>query len=107
MHTVLRTLIVVATFVAVEASVCGQPRTDAFLEDLSEAQEKSQARDWAAAIPLWERVIAANPHVAWFWNSLGTAQYNAGEYRKAIPSFEKALELGAGPRGRIAFDIAR
>ena len=107
MRTALQNLIVVAAVVTADACVFGQSSPDDFLRDLRQAQEKSRARDWTSAIPLWERVVAANPHVGWIWYSLATAQYNAGEYRKALPSFEKALELGAGPLGRIAFDIAR
>lgn len=84
-----------------------QPARDTFPEVLRQAQEKSQARDWRSAVLLWERVVELNPHVAWFWYPLATAQYNAGEFRKAVASFERSLELGAGRLGTIAFDIAR
>src|SRR6185503_10339780 len=81
---------------------------NAVLKDLQQAQAKSQSRDWAAAAPLWERLVAGNPNVGWWWHYLGISQLNTGEYRKAIPSLEKAFELGAfAPLGRIAFDIAR
>jgi tetratricopeptide (TPR) repeat protein len=84
-----------------------QPTPGEFLEVLNEAQAKSQASEWAAAAPLWERVVAINPTVAGYWYLLGTAQRNAGDYRKAIPSLEKSLELGAGRLSTIALDIAR
>ncbi|HET6891206.1 MAG TPA: tetratricopeptide repeat protein, partial [Pyrinomonadaceae bacterium] len=103
-RSVLQMVIVVAAAIPLQA----QPDPNAVFNDLNQAQAKSQSRDWAAAVPLWERLVAANPNVGWWWYSLGTAQYNVGEYRKAIPSFEKALELGAFvPLGRIAFDSAR
>lgn len=103
-RSVLQMVIVVAAAIPLQA----QPDPNAVLNDLNQAQAKSQSRDWAAAVPLWERLVAGNPHVGWWWYSLGTAQFNTGEYRKAIPSFEKAFELGAFvPLGRIAFDIAR
>jgi len=82
-----------------------QPRT--FLSLLNQAQAKSQASDWAAAAPLWERVVALNPTVAGYWYLLGTAERNAGDYQKAIPSLEKSLDLGAGRLSVIAMDIAR
>jgi hypothetical protein len=48
-----------------------------------------------------------NPKVGGFWYALGTAQRNAGDYRKAIPNLEKALELGGARLSNIALDIAR
>jgi len=101
---VLQMVIVVLVTIPLEA----QPDPNAVLNDLRQAQTKSQSRDWAAAVPLWERLVGGNPHVGWWWYSLGTAQFNTGEYRKAIPSFEKAMELGTFFQlWRVAFDIAR
>src|SRR5262245_61860459 len=102
--SVLQIVIVLAAAIPLRA----QPDPNAVLNDWREAQAKSQSRDWAAAVPLWERLVAGNPHVGWWWYSLGTAQFNTGEYRKAISSFEKAMELGTFvPQWRPAFDIAR
>ena len=84
-----------------------QPTPDEFLTVLNQAREKSRASEWGNAIPLWERVVAMNPKVGGFWYSLGTAQRNAGDNRKAIPSLEKALELGGARRSTVALDIAR
>jgi tetratricopeptide (TPR) repeat protein len=91
----------VATLLAAEA------RPDSFLDELRNARQKSQAREWAAASSSWERVVATNPYVGGFWYSLATAQFNAGDYRKAASSFEKALELGVGRLSIVAFDAAR
>src|SRR5688572_25316313 len=99
-------LITIAVILA--ASTCvfgGQSTPDEFLNVLRQAQEKSRASEWAAAAPLWERVVAINPKVAGFWYALGTAQRNSGDYRKAIPSLERSLELGAGRLSTIALDI--
>ena len=101
---VLQMMIIIAAAIPLQA----QPDPNAVLNDLNQAQAKSQSRDWAAAVPLWERLVAGNPNVGWWWHYLGISQLNTGEYRKAIPSLEKAFELGAfAPLGRIAFDIAR
>lgn len=78
-----------------------------YLKILRQANEKSQAQEWVAAIPLWERVVAINPHVARFWYALATAQINAGENRKAIPSLEKSLELGARSLWLVAYQLAQ
>jgi tetratricopeptide (TPR) repeat protein len=101
-------MIVIAALLGAQPRSFGQqPSADAFRKLLSQASEKSQAQEWAAAIPLWEQVVALNPHVARFWYALGTAQINAREYRKAIPSLERAFDLGARSLWLIAFEIAR
>src|SRR4030095_13752799 len=100
-RSVLQMVILAAAAIPLQA----QPTPNAVLNDLNQAQAKSQSRDWAAAVPLWERLVAGNPHVGWWWYSLGTDQFNTGEYRKAIPSFEKAMELGTVIQlWRVAFD---
>ena len=105
-QSIARRVLPMAIVVVVAIPLQAQPDPNAVLTDLQQAQAKSQARDWAAAVPLWERLVAGNPHVGWWWYSLGTAQFNVGEYRKAIPSFEKALGLGVFvPLWRIAFDF--
>ena len=101
-------MIVIAALLGAQPRSFGQqPSADAFRKVLSQASEKSQAQEWAAAIPLWERVISINPNVAGFWYALATAQLNAGENRKAIPSLEKSLELGARSRWLIAYQLAQ
>jgi len=95
------------TFVFSSSAIAQQPAPDEFLKLLSRAQERSNASDWTAAAPLWERVVAINPNVAWYWYLLGSAERNAGDYKKAIPSLERSLHLGAGRLSTIAMDIAR
>ena len=93
----LSILMTIAVLFSVDVRA-NQVTPDEFLNVLNQAQERSRASDWAAAVPLWERVVTINPKVGGFWYSLGTAQRNAGDYRKAIPTLEKALELGGGRR---------
>ena len=102
----LSILMTIAVLFSVDVRA-NQVTPDEFLNVLNQAQERSRASDWAAAVPLWERVVTINPKVGGFWYSLGTAQRNSGDYRKAIPTLEKALELGGGRRSTIALDIAR
>ena len=104
----LQKLIVIGiSFVFCSSALAQQTTPGEFLTLLNQAQEKSNASDWIAASPLWERVVAINPNVAWYWYRLGTAQRNAGDYKKAIPSLERSLDLGAGRLSTIAMDIAR
>jgi hypothetical protein len=104
----LRISIMMVVLFAAEGRLFAQPvAPDAFLSALNQAQEKSRASEWPAAASSWERVVAMNPQVAGFWYALGTAQRNAGEYRKAVPSLERSLELGAGRLATVALDIAR
>src|SRR5690348_8257769 len=84
-----------------------QVTTEEFVQILNQAREKSRNSDWAGAVPLWERVVTINPKVGAFWYSLGTAQRNAGDFRKAISSLEKSLELGGARLSTVALDIAR
>jgi hypothetical protein len=100
--------VVIALLLGTAASASAQqPDADSFLNVLRQANEKSQAQNWAAAIPLWERVVSINPNVARFWYALATAQINAGENRMAIPSLEKSLELGARSLWLIAYQLAQ
>ncbi len=98
--------LIIAAF-AVSCTFAQQPDPSAFVGMVRQAQERSQARDWRTAVPLWEKVVAANPYMAWNWYPLAIAQYNAGEYRKAAASYEKSLDLGAGRLSVIALDVAR
>ena len=101
-------LMTIAVLLSAGASVFAEQSTpDEFLRVLNQAQEKSRASEWSAAVPLWERVVKLNPQVAGFWYALGTAQRNAGDFRKAIPSLERSFELGAGRLSTVALDIAR
>lgn len=100
--------VIIALFLGSAASASAQQQdAPSFLNVLRQANEKSQAQDWAAAIPLWERVVSINPNVSRFWYALATAQINAGEFRKAIPSLEKSLDLGARSLWLIAYQLAQ
>lgn len=78
-----------------------------FLSALGHARAKSDAKEWKAAIALWERVVHRNPVTGEYWYELAEARYNSADYREAIPAYEHALKLGAGYPASRARDVAR
>lgn len=67
--------------------------TPEFLQNLRRAQAASAAKEWAEAIRLWSKVVESNPSAGGFWNQLAEAYYQAKDYRRAIPAFEKTFEF--------------
>ncbi len=80
--------------------------TFAFISLVEQADARSAARDWAAAIPLWQQVVRANPTDGRYWSRLGTAYFNLRDYRAAIAPLERAVELGYGSPEANAYNIA-
>lgn len=78
----------------------------AFVALLGQANARTAAKDWTGAVPLWERVVAANPVEGRFWNALATARYAARDYRGAIPAYQKAVEIGFGAPENNVYNIA-
>lgn len=78
----------------------------AYLKILAQAQAKTAAKEWAEAATLWEQVVKANPVNGEFWNELGNARYEAKDYMKAIPAYQKVIELGAAFPSNAAYNIA-
>lgn len=77
-----------------------------FSELVAQAEAEMRERQWAQAAAMWEQVVKINPVHGRFWEQLGTAYYNAKDYRKAIPAYEKQIELGAGRPANAAYNIA-
>lgn len=77
-----------------------------FAELLAQAEAKMRAQQWAEAAALWEQVVKINPVQGRFWEQLGSAYYNAKDYRKSIPAYEKQIELGYGRPASAAYNIA-
>jgi serine/threonine protein kinase/Flp pilus assembly protein TadD len=57
-------------------------------------------RDPARAVALGKRAVMLDPNDGHPWNTLGVAQYRAGDWKAAVVGLEKSLEL----RGGDAFD---
>jgi hypothetical protein len=83
-----------------------EPRANSYQELLARAEMKTTAQEWTEAAALWEKLVEMNPPMPRFWDQLAQARKSAKDYRKAIPAFEKALELGAGYPFNAAYSIA-
>lgn len=83
------------------------PQSDTFVSLLQQAQAKTNAREWAEAAPLWEKVVSFNPVHGRFWELLAEARFQNKQYPEAIQAYEKALDLGSGFPADQAYNIAR
>ena len=84
----------------------GQSSPGGDIGTLTRAQAATAARNWAEAAPLWQLVVQRNPVNADYALNLATALFRAGNYRDAIPAYEKALDLGADFPSNMAYNIA-
>jgi len=48
------------------------------------------------AVGFAEKVVSLKPDYSTYWNTLGVAQYRAGDYKAATRSLEKSVKLGDG-----------
>lgn len=106
-HRVHRSSFVFALFLILcPASDPAQTSDGSFPQLLRDAEAKTAAKEWKEAASLWQLVVEINPVNAGFWRQLGSALYQGKDYRRAIPAYEKALELRAGFPSDSAYNIA-
>lgn len=55
------------------------------------------ARDWTAAIPVYEAVLKTEPNNSLAWNRLGFSYHNLSNYDRALPNYLKSLEYKPTP----------
>jgi tetratricopeptide (TPR) repeat protein len=79
---------------------------NAFFDAVAQAEAKMSAKEWSEAAALWEKIVRMNPVEGRFWDQLARAHYNAKDYRKSIPAYEKVIELGYGDPANAAYNIA-
>ena len=70
------------------------PSINTFQDLLTRAESSTRLKQWTEASAQWSQVVAANPHVASYWNQLGIVLVNAKDYRAAIRAYQKAMDLG-------------
>jgi len=108
----LRSFVLIALLTICCAGLCVQPVaaqelvSNSFPDLLSRAEAKTAAKEWTEAAALWEKVVEINPVEGRFWDRLGSARYSSKDYRKAIPAYEKSMELRAGFPSNAAYNIA-
>jgi tetratricopeptide (TPR) repeat protein len=76
------------------------------LEVLQRAEALTKEKKWPQAAAAWQQVVDVNPQLGRAWRELGTARYQAEEYRRAIAAFGRALELRSGYPFNAAYNIA-
>jgi len=74
------------------------PITDhlTYYQQYQEAQRFYEARDFARAVTLYERLTSINPRDGENWLRLADSRYYARQYLPAIEAYQKANELGFG-----------
>lgn len=81
--------------------------TPARVPDLiQQAQDLGREGKWAEAAAVWDRVTRLNPTRGDYWERQAVAHVTAQEYRKAIPAYQKAIELRAGFPASLAYNVA-
>ena len=93
---------------AVESAGAQAAPPNEFIDALRAAKATCGAGQWTQAARAWERVVQMNPVNEEYWQRLAEAQYKSGEFKQAIPAFEKVLDLGGYCfPSETAYSIAR
>lgn len=67
--------------------------------DFTEGRKAIDAKNWAAAIPLFQKVVAKDAQNADAYNWLGYAWRNQGNYDESFANYNKALLIDPRHRG--------
>lgn len=73
---------------------------------LSRADRAYEAAEWAAAVPLYERVVASDPRNGEAVWRLARSRFESGDAAAAIRDAERALAMGFGDEAGASFRIA-
>jgi tetratricopeptide (TPR) repeat protein len=66
----------------------------------------ARLRDTNQAVELAKKAVVLLPKEWSYWNTLGVAQYRAGDYNAAVVALEKSVQLGEGGTGSDWFVLA-
>jgi len=83
-----------------------QTETQTFLSILDSAKKEYNQKNWQKAAMLWDHVTKINPEDGYSWEYLAAAYYENKMFDRAIPAYEKLIELGFGVPARDAYNIA-
>jgi hypothetical protein len=65
-----------------------------YLDVVAAAQAHTASARWPEAAALWEQVVAGNPVHGSHWAALAGAYFALDDFRRALPAYERAEELG-------------
>ncbi|HEV7518301.1 MAG TPA: sulfatase-like hydrolase/transferase, partial [Thermoanaerobaculia bacterium] len=66
------------------------------LKDFGLAFREYEAQRYAQAVPIFERLVAANPRMVDAWEHLGLALQKLGRREEALAALQKAMDLSGG-----------
>ncbi|HTQ79079.1 MAG TPA: sulfatase-like hydrolase/transferase, partial [Thermoanaerobaculia bacterium] len=66
------------------------------LKDFGLAFREYEAEHYAQAVPVFQRLVAANPSMVDAWEHLGLALQKLGRREEALAAFQKAMDLSGG-----------
>jgi tetratricopeptide (TPR) repeat protein len=89
-----------------QAAAAQKSPAETYFETAAEVDAKWNAKQWTEAAALLEQLVKVNPTEGNSWSRLATAYYNAKDYRKSIPAYERQIELGYGIPANAAYNIA-
>ena len=76
------------------------------LAELLATSADPKLRRPAEAVELAKKAVSLDPKSHPIWNTLGVAQYRAGDYKAAIESLGKSMELSSGGTVNVWFFLA-
>jgi serine/threonine protein kinase/tetratricopeptide (TPR) repeat protein len=76
------------------------------LADLLANAPDTKLRDPKRAVELATEIVKLSPKEGTFWNTLGMAQYRAGNWKAAITALEKSMDLSKGGNSNDWFFLA-
>jgi tetratricopeptide (TPR) repeat protein len=75
------------------------------LGDFSRALQLASERRYAEAVPLFQRLLQANPYMLDSWESLGQTLQRLGRHEEALAAYEEAMRVSGGA-GHVALSMA-
>lgn len=106
MKKLLKVFILSLAVTSLQENVFAQNETQTFLSILDSAKKEYNEKNWGKAAILWEQLAKANPVNGHFWDYLAAANYHNKTFDKAIPAYEKMIELGYAVPANAAYNIA-
>ena len=92
---------------ALLCNACVAQPSSNFVKLVAEAEKETDAKNWQAAITLWEKVNQQNPVHGNYTYQLGNAYLQVGNFGKAIEYFDKNFSLSSRKSYYGALNLAK